>query len=154
LYHESYINIQFFIYCYWQNSSVGIVARLLAARQRNRGSIPGMTKKFPLSIASILTLESTQPHMPWVPAALSAGVKRAEREGDHLILVRRLKMRGATAPTSVLMACWLNTGTTSPSFYLGLISGSGVSVLSSRSTKQPMVKWYTSGNPPFCCKQK
>jgi hypothetical protein len=51
---------------------------------------------------------AAQPPMPWVSAALSPGVKRTSAKvTTHLILVQRLKTRGAVPPTSSLMACWL-----------------------------------------------
>jgi hypothetical protein len=47
-----------------------------------RGLIPGRGKVF-FSITSEQALEPTQRPVQWVPRALSAGVKRPEREADH-----------------------------------------------------------------------
>jgi hypothetical protein len=68
-------------------------------RPRGRGSSPGRVKNFLFSKSSRLALRSTQPHIQWVPGALSPGVKRPGREVDH-------------SPTSAeVMKMWIYTST-------------------------------------------
>jgi hypothetical protein len=50
---------------------------------RDPSSSPGRVKNFLFSISSIPAVGSTQPHIQWVPGALSPGVKRPEHETDH-----------------------------------------------------------------------
>jgi hypothetical protein len=56
---------------------------LLHLRPRDRGSSTGRVKNLLFSTSSRPALGSTQPHIQWVPGALSSGVKRQEREADH-----------------------------------------------------------------------
>jgi hypothetical protein len=50
---------------------------------QGRGSILGKGKIFLFSVASRPALGLTQPHIQWVPGALSPRVKRLGREDDH-----------------------------------------------------------------------
>jgi hypothetical protein len=56
---------------------------LLAGRPRDRSWSAGRAKNFLFSTSSRLVLGPTQPPMQWVPAAISLGATRQEREGDH-----------------------------------------------------------------------
>jgi hypothetical protein len=53
---------------------------LRAERPTGRSSRPGMRKIFLLSTSSRSVLVPTQPHIQWVPEALSPSVKRPGRE--------------------------------------------------------------------------
>jgi hypothetical protein len=56
---------------------------LRAGRLRRRIWVPGASRIFSLSTSSIPALGSTQPPIQRMPGALSAGVRRPEREVDH-----------------------------------------------------------------------
>jgi hypothetical protein len=64
-----------------RDSSVGISTRLRAGRS-GFDSWQGH-EIFLFSTASIAAMESTRPHIQWVPGALSSGLKRRGRETDH-----------------------------------------------------------------------
>jgi hypothetical protein len=53
------------------------------SKGRGRRSSPGRVKKFLFSTSSRQALGPTQIPIQWVPGALSPGVKRPVREGDH-----------------------------------------------------------------------
>jgi hypothetical protein len=66
------------------NSVVGIPTTLRAGRPlAGRSSSPGCVKNFLFSTSSRPALGSAQPPIQWLPGALSPGVKRPGREGDH-----------------------------------------------------------------------
>jgi hypothetical protein len=67
-------------------------------------------RSFILAPTSRPAMRHDQPHIQWVPGALSSGLKLSGRETDHLPnLVQRLKIRGVipTFPQFVFMASYL-----------------------------------------------
>jgi hypothetical protein len=50
----------------------------------HQGSIPDKGRDFYLHHHVQIDLGPTQPHIQWAPSALSQGMKRPERETDHL----------------------------------------------------------------------
>jgi hypothetical protein len=78
-----------------QDSSFGIATDYMLD---DRYSISGRGKIFLLSVASTLALGSTEPHMQWVPEALSPGGKAAGRETNHLPPLSAEVRKGGTIP--------------------------------------------------------
>jgi hypothetical protein len=71
----------------------------------SRSSSPGTAKNFHFSMSSRLAVRSTQPPIPWVPGALSPGVKRPGLESDH------------SPPASIeVKKIWIYTSTLSYAF--------------------------------------
>jgi hypothetical protein len=64
-----------------QDSSVSIVTRLRAGRPKNRHSI-----RSKVIVSSRLSTGSgpTHPHFHWLPGRRASGMRRLEREADHL----------------------------------------------------------------------
>jgi hypothetical protein len=90
---------------------------LRAGRPMGRSSISGRVKNFLSSMSSIPALGPSQPHIQWVPGALSQGVKRSGREGDHSpptrAEVKIMWIYTITPPYAFLEYC-LCTGITLP----------------------------------------
>jgi hypothetical protein len=63
-----------------RDSVVGIATGYGLDEREGRGSSPCRGKNFLFSTSSIPVLGSTQPHIQWLPGALSHGVKRPGRE--------------------------------------------------------------------------
>jgi hypothetical protein len=66
-----------------RDSSVGIALGCGLDDRGSRVRFPAGAGNFSLNTASRTALGPTQPPTPWIPGALSLGVKRPEREADH-----------------------------------------------------------------------
>jgi hypothetical protein len=67
------------------DSSVGIATRLRTGSRGSRVRFPGGggAGNFLFTTVSRKSLGPTQPHIQWIPVALSLSVKRPGREADH-----------------------------------------------------------------------
>jgi hypothetical protein len=83
------------------------LSRVLDGRPRNRCSVPFQGQESLLfSIASTSHLGPIQPHIQWVPAAVSPGVKRQGREADHSPISSAELKNGGAIPSLSHTSSW------------------------------------------------
>jgi hypothetical protein len=84
-----------------RDSSVGIALVYGLGNRGSRVRLPARLGIFPFSTASRTVLGLTHPAIQWISRALSAGVKRLERESDHSP-PSRAEVKNAWSYTSTL----------------------------------------------------